>query len=89
MPVIRLGYVQVRVTDMEEAISHYSNTLGMKMVATGQAANQSKLAYLKAWDEWDHHSVVLQEGGVGMVKFGYKVSSPDDLANERFTTVVT
>jgi catechol 2,3-dioxygenase len=37
--------------------------------------------YLKCWDEWDHHSLVLEEGGVGLVKFGYKVESADDLAS--------
>ncbi len=72
MPVIRLGYIQVRVTDMEEAVNHYSNTLGMKIMATGEGGphmsphgiSPGKLTYLKAWDEWDHHSVVLEEGGV-------------------------
>ena len=29
MPVMRLGYVHVRVTDLDAAINHYSNTLGM------------------------------------------------------------
>ena len=71
--VIRLGYVHLRVTDLEEARNHYSNTLGMEVVA----AEPGKL-YLKCWDEWDHHSLVLEEGGVGLVKFGYKVESPDD-----------
>jgi catechol 2,3-dioxygenase-like lactoylglutathione lyase family enzyme len=88
MPVMRLGYIQVRVTDMEEAVNHYSNTLGMKVVAAGEGGahmsphgiSPGKMTYLKAWDEWDHHSVVLEEGGVGLVKFGYKVSSADDLA---------
>ena len=36
--------------------------------------------YLKCWDEWDHHSLVLEEGGVGLVKFGYK-GADDDLAD--------
>ncbi len=35
--------------------------------------------FLKAWDEWDHHSVVLEEGGVGLVKLGYKVAKEEDL----------
>ena len=35
--------------------------------------------YYKGWDEWDHHSVVLEEGGVGLVKMGFKVRSADDL----------
>ena len=32
MSVIRLGYVHLRVTDLEEARNHYSNTLGMEVV---------------------------------------------------------
>jgi len=54
--VIRLGYVHLRVTDLEEARNHYSNTLGMEVVAS----EPGKL-YLKCWDEWDHHSLVLEE----------------------------
>src|SRR6185369_9254709 len=74
--VIRLGYVHLRVTDLEEARNHYSNTLGMEVVQE----KQGKL-YLTCWDEWDHHSLVLEEGGVGLVKLGYKVESDDDLAS--------
>ena len=36
--------------------------------------------YYRGWDEWDHHSIVLEEGGVGLVKIGYKVT---DLATAR------
>jgi catechol 2,3-dioxygenase len=74
MGVIRLGYVHLRVTDLEEARNHYSNTLGMEVVHE----EPGKL-WLKCWDEWDHHSLVLEEGGVGLVKFGYKVDGDDDL----------
>ena len=76
--VIRLGYVHLRVTDLEEARNHYSNTLGMEVVHE----EPGKL-WLKCWDEWDHHSLVLEEGGVGLVKFGYKVENDDDLADVR------
>lgn len=75
MGVMRLGYVHLRVTDLEEAREHYSNTLGMSVVH-----EEPGRLYLKCWDEWDHHSLVLEEGGVGLVKVGYKCSSPDDLA---------
>ena len=70
MSVMRLGYVHIRVTDLEEARDHYSNTLGMSVVHE----EPGKL-HLKCWDEWDHHSLVLEEGGVGLVKLGYKCSS--------------
>ena len=42
--------------------------LGMQVVA-----DDGNRLLLKAWDEWDHHSVVLEEGGVGLIKLGYKV----------------
>ncbi len=32
MGVMRMGYVHVRVTDLEESRSHYGETLGMKLV---------------------------------------------------------
>ena len=63
MSVMRLGYVHIRVTDLEEARDHYSNTLGMSVVH-----EEPGRLHLKCWDEWDHHSLVLEEGGVGLVK---------------------
>lgn len=39
--------------------------------------------YLKAWDEYDHHSVVLEDGGVGLVKLGYRVQRAEDIENLR------
>jgi catechol 2,3-dioxygenase len=74
MGVMRLGYVHTRVTDMTESLKHYHNTLGMQLVA-----EEPGKAFLKAWDEYDHHSVVLESGGVGLVKLGYKVSNAEDI----------
>lgn len=76
MGVMRLGFMHIRVTDLEEARDHYSNTLGMEVVHE----EPGKL-HLKCWDEWDHHSLVLEEGGVGLVKIGYKCASEDDLVD--------
>ena len=74
MGVLRLGYVHVRVNNMAAAKRHYIHTMGFYPVLdTGD-----KL-YLKGWDEWDHHSVVLEEGGVGVVKTGFKVANEADL----------
>ena len=74
MGVMRLGYVHIRVTDLAESRSHYGETLGMKLVH-----EEPDKLYFKGWDEWDHHSVVLEQGGVGVVKFGYKVERDSDL----------
>ncbi|HVE26849.1 MAG TPA: catechol 2,3-dioxygenase [Sporichthya sp.] len=75
MSVTRLGYMHARVTDLAEAKRHYCDTLGLRITLE----EPGKL-YLKAWDEFDHHSVVLEEGGVGMVKMGYKVETDEDLS---------
>lgn len=76
MPVNRIGYVHARVTDLGEALGHYCDTLGQTVIA-----QEDNRAYLKSWDEFDHHSVVLEEGGVGLVKLGFKVHTEDDLAD--------
>ena len=74
MSVMRLGYIHVRVTDIETAKRHYEDTLGLYPM--GEVDGR---IYYKGWDEFDHHSVVIEEGGVGMVKMGYKVRHADDL----------
>jgi catechol 2,3-dioxygenase len=74
MAVMRLGYAHVRVTDLAEAKDHYANTMGLY-----ETLSEGNKVYYKAWDEWDHHSVVLEEGGVGLVKFGFKVEYSSDI----------
>lgn len=74
MAVMRLGYVHARVTDLSDARSHYVDTLGLYPVQ-----EEPGRLLLKGWDEWDHHSVVLDEGGVGLGRLGYKVEDPSDL----------
>lgn len=76
MPVMRLGYVHVRQTDVTGAEAYYRDTLGLEVThrdADGRV-------YMKAWDEYDHHSLVLEDGGVGLVRLGYKCERADDLA---------
>jgi catechol 2,3-dioxygenase len=72
--VMRLGYVHARVTDLAEAKRHYGSTMGLYPVH-----DEPGRAYYKGWDEFDHHSLVLEEGGVGLVKLGFKVTDPSDL----------
>ncbi|GAB3062341.1 catechol 2,3-dioxygenase [Intrasporangium mesophilum] len=74
MGILRMGYAHVRVTDLAEAKHHYANTLGLY-----ETLEQDGRVYYKGWDEWDHHSLVIEEGGVGLVKFGFKVERPEDL----------
>ena len=76
MGVMRLGYVHARQTDLAAGVDYYSKTLGMHVAHTDDEGK----VFLKAWDEHDHHSIVLQEGGVGLVKLGFKCATEDDIA---------
>jgi catechol 2,3-dioxygenase len=68
--VLRPGIIQIRVLDLDEAVVHYRDRLGLHEVMTGDDGR----VYLKGWDEFDHHSVVLREADTaGMDLMAFKV----------------
>jgi catechol 2,3-dioxygenase len=76
--VLRPGHVAIRVRDMAPAVQHYTEVLGLIETARdGQGR-----VFLKAWDEHDHHSVVLRQASEpGMDYMGWRVDSPATLKN--------
>ncbi len=69
--VIRPGHVQIRVLNLEEALTHYRDLLGL--IETGR--DEQGRAYLKGWTEVDKFSVVLREAdSAGMDFMGFKVT---------------
>ncbi len=68
--VLRPGHAQIRVLDMDESVTFYTNVLGL--VETGRDA--SGRVYFKTRAERDHSSVVLRQADrAGMDFFGFKV----------------
>ncbi|WP_299199223.1 catechol 2,3-dioxygenase [uncultured Amphritea sp.] len=68
--VMRPGHIQIRVLDVEEALKHYRDLLGLIEV---ERDSQGR-AYLKGWTEVDKFSVVLREADEPGLDFvGYKV----------------
>ncbi|QID16244.1 catechol 2,3-dioxygenase [Nitrogeniibacter mangrovi] len=68
--ILRLGEVQIRVLDMAEAKRHYGKYMGLHEMMTDAEGK----VYFKAWNEKDHHSVVLRETDrAGLDHFAYKV----------------
>ena len=73
---LRPGFIQLRVLDMPAAIEHYTKRIGLHQVAEGPDGR----VYLKAADEFDHHSIVLRRAdSAGMDLIAFKVRHDSDL----------
>jgi catechol 2,3-dioxygenase len=74
--VLRPGFAQIRVLDLEASIEHYVKRIGLHEVTRGEDGR----VYLKAGEEFDHHSIVLRLADhTGLDYVGYKVASEADL----------
>src|SRR5437660_562295 len=74
--VLRPGYIQIRVTDLDAALKHYVDRIGLHKVSHEPDGR----VYLRAWDEFDRHSIVLRQADMpGMDYAGFKVASEADL----------
>lgn len=74
--VLRPGFIQIRVLDTDTATTHYVDHLGLNKVSVEGDGR----IYLKGWDEFDRHSVILRKAeSPGMDVMGFKVSSEADL----------
>jgi catechol 2,3-dioxygenase len=68
--VLRPGFVQLRVLELESALTHYRDRVGLTEVSRETDGR----VYLKAYDEFDRHSIVLREADApGMDFMGFKV----------------
>lgn len=75
MGIIKAGRAELRVMDLEQSVKYYTNVIGLEV--TGRSEGR---VYLKAWDEFDHHSIVLQEAdSPGLDHVAFKVEHIDDL----------
>jgi len=78
--VMRPGHVQLRVLDMDEAVEHYRDRMGLIEVQT----DASGRVYLKGYTEFDKFSIVLREADeAGLDFMGFKVESPEVLSGLR------
>jgi len=74
--VLRPGMVQIRVLDLNEAVSHYRDRIGLDLVEIAPDGR----AYLKTYDEFDRHSIVLRQADEpGMDYMAFKVASEEAL----------
>jgi len=66
---MRIGRIEIRVLDLEESTNYYTNVIGLE-----ETGRSDERVYLKAWDEYDHHSIILQKSDrAGMDHMAFKV----------------
>ena len=64
------------MTDLDAALTHYVDRVGLH----GVSPEVDGRVYLRAWDEFDRHSVVLRKADMpGMDYVGFKVASEVEL----------
>ena len=68
--VLRVGEVAIRVMDMQLSRRHYGDRMGLHEVMEDAEGR----VYYKAWDEHDHHSIILRQAdSPGIDYFAFKV----------------
>lgn len=73
--IVRCSHVVLGVADLARSRDFYANTIGLCVEDAGSDA-----VYLRAVEERQHHSVVLQKAHAGECgAIGFKVGSEDDL----------
>jgi catechol 2,3-dioxygenase len=74
--VLRMGRIELKVLNLEKSVEYYTNVIGLE--ETGRMGNS---VYFKAWDEYDHHSLILTKSkSAGVAHVAFKVETLDDLA---------
>ena len=75
MGILRLNHAVIRVPDLELAHAYYCEVVGLI-----ETARTDDRVYLKAWDEHQHHSLILQAAPTyGLDSLGFKVEHRSDL----------
>ena len=73
--IAHLGHVEVLTDKFDESLNFFTRVYGLKL-----SALEGKSAYLRAWDDYEFHSLKLSAAdttGVGHI--GYRASSPEAL----------
>ena len=73
--ILRLSHAEVRVPDLQLAIAYYAEVIGLMVTDT-----EPGRAYLKGWDEHQHHSLILaEEPTYGLNALAFKVMELPEL----------
>ena len=73
--IVRAGFVELRVGDLQASEHFYAELLGMIVSARADDA-----IYLRGWEERQHHSLILRQAQPpAAARLGFRVRSEEDL----------
>lgn len=73
--VCHIGHAELRVTNLEESIDFFTRLIGLTLTDRTE-----ERAYLRAWQDWDHHTLALVQSDVsGLDHCGWRVQSEQEL----------
>ena len=75
MAIAHIGHAELLVTDLEGSRRFFTDALGLFV-----SEETDDQVFLRAWQDWDHHTLVLTRAPVsGLGHVAWRVEGPDDL----------
>lgn len=75
MPIAHIGHAELRVVDLEASRRFYTDVVGLNVTE-----EDDERVFLRAWQDWDHHTLQLTRGDrPGVEHVGWRVGSKEEL----------
>lgn len=81
MAISHLGHIELVVTNVDESTAFFTKILGLQL-----SERREGQAFLRGWQDWDHHTLILTEGDeAGVAHVGWRVPTEADAEALRST----
>lgn len=75
MKITHAGQAELRVKDLEASRRFFTETMGLFVTD-----EDSESVYLRAWQDWEHHTLILRRGDTSALKYlGWCVEDAESL----------
>lgn len=72
--IAKLGHLALVTPNLEKSLWFFRDVVGLDEVAS-----DDQCVYLRAWGEFEHHSLSLREGPTGIDHYGWRAGRPEDV----------
>ena len=74
MAIAHIGHAELRVVDLEQSRRFYTDVVGLTVTE-----EDDDRVFLRAWQDWDHHTLQLTRGQrSGVEHVGWRVGAPEE-----------